>query len=93
MATHWLGLGTCDASAGRDGPRASREFGQADFLIGYLDRVENRILQVGFREIYFHDGAPDSFEMVDAEGQHHRVPFHRVKEVYRNGELIWRRTH
>ena len=73
--------------------RWDRAFGQADFLIGYLDRVENRILQVGFREIHFHDHTPDSFEMVDAEDQHHRVPFHRVKEVYRNGELIWRRTH
>ena len=73
--------------------RWDRAFGQADFMIGYLDRVENRILQVSFREIHFHENAPDSFEVVDGEGQRQRVPFHRVKEVYRNGERIWRRTH
>jgi len=73
--------------------RWDREFGQGDFLIGYLDRIENRIIQVGFREIHFPEDAPGSFEVLDEEGQGHRVPFHRVKEVYRNGERIWRRTH
>ena len=73
--------------------RWDRTFGQADFLIGYLDRIENRIILVGLREIHFPEDAPDSFEVVDAESQRHRVPFHRVKEVYRNGERIWRRTH
>ena len=73
--------------------RWDRTFGQAAFMIGYLDRVENQILQVSFREIHFHEESPDSFEVVDGEGKRHRVPFHRVKEVYRNGERIWRRTH
>ncbi|HTL17621.1 MAG TPA: DUF504 domain-containing protein [Patescibacteria group bacterium] len=70
-----------------------RTFRQADFLIGYLDRIENRIILAGLREICFPKDAPNSFEVLDAEGQRHRVPFHRVKEVYRNGERIWRRTH
>jgi len=70
-----------------------RTFGQADFLIGYLDRIENRIILAGLREIRFPEDRPDSFEVLDAEGQRHGVPFHRVKEVYRNGERIWRRTH
>jgi len=65
-----------------------RTFGQADFLIGYLDRIENRIILAGLREIRFPEDAPDSFEVLDAGGQRHRVPFHRVKEVYRNGEGI-----
>ena len=73
--------------------RWDRAFGQADFLIGYLDRIENRIIRVGFREIRFPEDAPGSFEVLDAEGQRHRVPFHRVKQVYRNGERIWWRTH
>ena len=68
-------------------------FSQADFLIGYLDRIENRIIRAGLREIRFPEDTPDSFEVLDAEGQRHRVPFHRVKEVYRNGERIWQRTH
>ena len=70
-----------------------RTFGQPDFLIGYLDRIENRIILAGPREIRFPEDTADSFEVLDAEGQRHRVPFHRVKEVYRNGERIWQRTH
>ena len=70
-----------------------RTFGQADFLIGYLDRIENRIILAGVREIRFPEDTPDSFEVLDAEGERHGVPFHRVKEVYRNGERIWQRTH
>ena len=66
---------------------------QADFLIGYLDRIENRIILAGVREIRFPEDTPDSFEVLDAEGERHGVPFHRVKEVYRNGERIWQRTH
>jgi uncharacterized protein (UPF0248 family) len=32
-----------------------------------------------------------SFTAVEADGSVHDVPFHRVREVYRNGELIWQR--
>jgi uncharacterized protein (UPF0248 family) len=28
---------------------------------------------------------------VDADGQFHRVPFHRVREVFKDGHCIWRR--
>ena len=70
-----------------------RTFGRADFLIGYLDRIENRIILAGLRKIRFPEDTPDSFEVLDAEDQRHRVPFHRVKEVYRNGERIWLRMH
>jgi len=54
--------------------RWDRAFGQADYLFGYLDRIENRIILVGLREVHFPQDAPDSFEVVDAEGQRHRVP-------------------
>jgi len=36
-------------------------FSQADFLIGYLDRIENRIIRAGLREIRFPEDTPDSF--------------------------------
>ena len=34
-----------------------------------------------------------SFQVTGDEGEVHTVPLHRVKEVYRNGELIWHREH
>ncbi len=36
-------------------------------------------------------GEPCTFHLVDPEGQMHRVPFHRVREVYKNAQRIWHR--
>jgi uncharacterized protein (UPF0248 family) len=33
------------------------------------------------------------FEVTDEEGITHSVPWHRVKEVWKNGVLIWKREH
>jgi uncharacterized protein (UPF0248 family) len=67
------------------------EYGQGAFAIGYYDRLEERIIVVPFGEVVF---APDdhfAIRVTDALGQTHTVPLHRVCEVYRNGERIWRR--
>jgi uncharacterized protein (UPF0248 family) len=31
------------------------------------------------------------FEAVEVGGSVHSVPYHRVRQVWRDGELIWRR--
>lgn len=67
------------------------EFGRGEFILGYYDRVERRILLVPLQEIEFPSGCPGVLERVDPEGRTHTLPLHRVREVYKNGELIWRR--
>ncbi|MDD5319867.1 MAG: DUF504 domain-containing protein [Methylococcales bacterium] len=67
------------------------EFGCGEFVIGYYDRIEHEIILVPFREIRFPKDGPGIFELVDHEGQPHSIPLHRVKSVYKNGELIWHR--
>ena len=62
-----------------------------DFELGYYDRVEKRVLLVPFRSVDFPPNNPQVFRLVDAAGRIHRVPFHRVRKVYRNGECIWQR--
>ena len=37
------------------------------------------------RSLRFHDD--------EDEGEEHGVPLHRIKEGFRNDELIWRREH
>lgn len=66
-------------------------FGAARFTIGYYDRVENRVVQVPFSQVSFEPGDHFAFQLLDAEGELHSVPLHRVREVYRDGELIWHR--
>lgn len=68
-----------------------REFARGDFELGYFDRVEKRVVLVPFREITFPRDDPQTFRLVDAEGRFHRVPLHRVREVYKDGQRIWHR--
>jgi uncharacterized protein (UPF0248 family) len=67
------------------------EFGRAEFTIGYYDRVARRIVRVPLARIAFDPGHA-AFEALEEDGSSHRVPFHRVREVHRDGVLIWRRS-
>ncbi len=62
-------------------------------MIGYYDRVDEKINQVPLHQIHITPGDHFFFQLTDPDGYIHKVPFHRVKEVYKNGELIWHREH
>lgn len=67
------------------------DFGKADFMIGYYDRLDDRIIRVPFQRIHLARGEHFSFDLIADDGVVHMVPFHRVREVWRNGALIWQR--
>jgi uncharacterized protein (UPF0248 family) len=67
------------------------EFGRGKFIIGYYDRIEAQIIKVPLARIAFATDSPASFDAIEADGSVHSVPYHRVREVYRDGELIWQR--
>ncbi|MGA2863982.1 MAG: DUF504 domain-containing protein [Verrucomicrobiota bacterium] len=67
------------------------EFARGSFQLGYYDRAENRVILVPLKEVSFPPESPQRFQFVDAEGRTHRVPFHRVREVYKDSQRIWRR--
>jgi uncharacterized protein (UPF0248 family) len=71
--------------------RWDSEFGRAAFTIGYYDRVERKIVTVPLARIHLESGNHFSFTAVEEDGSVHEVPFHRVREVYRDGVLIWQR--
>jgi uncharacterized protein (UPF0248 family) len=66
-------------------------FGRGQFEIGYFDRQEGVVHRVSMREITFPAGERRVFEVIDEDGQARRIPFHRVREVYRDGRRIWAR--
>jgi uncharacterized protein (UPF0248 family) len=68
------------------------EFGKAEFVVGYYDRVEGRIVRIPLRRIRFDTRDHFSFEAIEDDGSIHAVPLHRVREVWRDGELIWQRA-
>ena len=67
------------------------EFARGSFQLGYYDRAEDRVIPVPFAGVRFPADSPKAFEITDADGQTHRIPFHRVREVYRDAHLIWHR--
>lgn len=69
------------------------EFGQGEFEIGYYDRTENKIHVVSVGEIVLPCDGHGIFELMDGDGLVHSIPLHRIKAVYKNGELIWHREH
>jgi uncharacterized protein (UPF0248 family) len=67
------------------------DFGEAEFEIGYYDRVEDRIVDVPFSGLHFPEDDHSVFELIDFKGEVRRIPLHRVREIYRNGRRIWNR--
>lgn len=71
--------------------RWDEDFGRGRFEIGYLDQLEQRIVLVPFRELRFEEGNRFSFEIEGPDDEFQTIPFHRVREVYKDGRLIWQR--
>jgi uncharacterized protein (UPF0248 family) len=68
------------------------QFGRGRFAIGYYDRLQRRIVTVPLEQIGLRPGNHFSFTAVAPDGTVHDVPFHRVREVHRDGACIWRRV-
>ncbi|MHB9102850.1 MAG: DUF504 domain-containing protein [Sulfuricella sp.] len=68
-------------------------FATGDFVIGYYDRVEGKIIQVPLLQVHITPGDHFSCQVTDQDGYAHDVPFHRIKEVRKDDQLIWHREH
>lgn len=68
-------------------------YADAEFAIGYYDRVAERIVYVSFANLDFPTGDFFAFAMVDESGALRRIPYHRIREVLRDGRCIWSRRH
>lgn len=66
------------------------EFGRGEFEIDYVDHLEQELVRVPLREVEVLPGHA-FIRLTDAEGREHEVPLHRVREVCRDGVVIWRR--
>ena len=66
-------------------------YGNADFVIGYYDRVEERIIAVALKELSFDKDDHFDFQLIDVDGESQTIPLHRIRQLFRNGELVWER--
>ena len=72
--------------------RWDSEYAKSHFTIGYYDRIADTIIHVPFKELYFDDEDHFDFQIVDGEGVTHTIPLHRIREIYKNGDIIWNRV-
>lgn len=66
-------------------------YARARFVIGYWDRQSGEVLKVDLADVTWDRENPAFFGLADEDGIVHEVPFHRVRQVWRDGELIWER--
>ena len=69
------------------------DFGRGEFMLGYLDHARGALVYVPLNEARQEPDSLSCFEVTDEEGVARSIPYHRVKEVWKNGELIWRREY
>lgn len=66
-------------------------FGKGEFALGYEDRVAHEEKIVPFASTRIDPKRPDTFSFDDEEGIVAHIPLHRVRAVYKDGVVIWRR--
>jgi uncharacterized protein (UPF0248 family) len=66
------------------------EFGKGVFEIGIFDRVAEAVEFRSLEELHLEKGNHFSFTLV-VDGEILTIPFHRIREVRKNGRTIWRR--
>lgn len=71
--------------------RWDKEYSKSEFSVGFYDRVLDKNVVVPFCELYFDENDHFSFHVLDDEGEEHTIPYHRIRQLYKDGELIWSR--
>lgn len=71
--------------------RWDSDFGQGRFDLGYYDRLADRIIVVPLQQVILTAGDHFAFQLITPEGEALSIPFHRVRRVYKDGQLIWDR--
>ena len=72
--------------------RWDAEFGRGRFEIAYFDREKKRLVRLPLERVRMSAQDRFGFEALEADGSVHSVPYHRVREVWREGKLIWSRA-
>jgi uncharacterized protein (UPF0248 family) len=68
------------------------EFGKAEFALGYYDRIVHDEIIVPFVSVSFDPQRPATFSFQDEHGIVRHIPLHRVRAVYKDNVVIWRRA-
>jgi uncharacterized protein (UPF0248 family) len=68
------------------------EFGKGRFVLGYEDRLVAHETIVPFTTVRFDPQRPGTFSLDQEDGSVVHIPLHRVRTVYKDGNVIWQRS-
>ncbi len=66
-------------------------FGRGRFELGYWDRVSRQVVRVPLAQVRIDPSDRFALRVMDPTGRLVNLPYHRVVELWRDGELIWQR--
>ena len=72
--------------------RWDAEFGRGAFEVGYADRVAGGTVRVPFGDVRVEHGRLVVLNAFEEDGSLVVIPLHRVREVWRDGRIIWERS-
>jgi uncharacterized protein (UPF0248 family) len=67
------------------------QFGGGRFELAYLDRTKKALVRLPLERIRTDPQNRFGFEALEEDGSVHSVPYHRVRAVWCDGQLIWSR--
>lgn len=62
-----------------------------EFEIAFADHMKPQLQRVPINELRFNANNRFAFQAFDEDGKLVSVPVHRIRKVYRNGQVIWSR--
>ncbi len=71
--------------------RWDAEFGRGEFALGYYDRVLGEELVIPFSSVGLDTSGRPALPFTDPGEATQRLPLHRVRTVYKNGQVTWKR--
>jgi len=61
---------------------------KGNYVVRYFDRHKDTTKEVNFKDIKFFDKL---CFVINVEGYDSLIPLHRIKEVVKDNEIVWRR--
>ena len=67
-------------------------FGRGRWEIAYLDRSLASLVRLPFEAVSTRAHIGFVFDVVDEEGVERSIPYHRVRQVWHDGKVVWSRS-
>lgn len=61
----------------------SGKFKPEELTVHYLDRIQNKLIEIDYKDLKIKG---DFIILEDTQ-----IPLHRIKEIRKKGEIVWRR--